>query len=65
LAAEEYDLEPAVAKPAIAALLSGIVSLLTQTRANGSPRQHAFLEDLSVDLVLGSLSRLHETRPRG
>jgi AcrR family transcriptional regulator len=63
LAADEYGLDPAVARPAIAMLLSGIVSLLTQARANRSPRHHAFLEDLFVEMVIGSLSRLQEAAP--
>jgi AcrR family transcriptional regulator len=58
LAGDEYDLDPAVAKPAIAALLSGIVSQLTQAQPSRSPRRHTFLEDLFVDVVLGALSLL-------
>jgi AcrR family transcriptional regulator len=63
LASEEYDLDPTVAKPAISMLLSGIVSLLTQARANRSARHHEFLEDLFVEMVIGSLERLHESTP--
>jgi AcrR family transcriptional regulator len=59
LAAEEYDLGLDVAKPAISLLLSGIVSLLTQARADRSARHHEFLEDLFVEMVIGSLERLH------
>jgi AcrR family transcriptional regulator len=64
LASAEFDLDASVAKPAISVLLAGIVSLLTQARADRSGRHRAFLEDLFVEMTVASLARL-ATEPPG
>ncbi len=62
LASEEFELDPSIAKPAIGVLLSGIVSLLTQTRSDHSADRQAFLEDLFVDMAVASLTSLTTRR---
>jgi AcrR family transcriptional regulator len=58
LAADEFALDPAMAKLAMSVLLSGIVSLLTQARADRTPGRQAFLEDVFVDMARASLTHL-------
>ena len=63
LASDEFELDPSIAKPAIGVLLSGIVSLLTQTRSDHIADRQAFLEDLFVDMAVASLTSLATTTP--
>jgi AcrR family transcriptional regulator len=64
LAVEDLGLDKAVARAALAILLSGIDSLLAQARASRSARHRDFLEDLFVDMTMASLARL-AARPPG
>ncbi len=65
LAAGEFELDPAVAEVAMSVLLSGIVSLLTQARADRSPDRQAFLEDVCVGMAHASLAHLEAGTPPG
>ena len=63
LAADEFALDPAVAKLAMSVLLSGIVPLLTRARADRTPGRQAFLEDVFVDMAGASLTHLAAVTP--
>jgi AcrR family transcriptional regulator len=58
LAAHEFGLDETTARPALGVLLSGLVSLLTQARADRSPAGRAAMEDVFVDLAMGGLRNL-------
>ena len=58
LASDEFGLDPTVARPAVSILLSGVVSLLTQARADRSPRHRAAIEETFVGLAVGGLRNL-------
>ena len=66
LAVAEFDLDAGVARPALTALLPGVLTLVTSERRPAAARRR-FLEDLSVELVVGALDRLRDgglTPPR-
>jgi AcrR family transcriptional regulator len=66
LAMTEFDLSKEQARAAIRILLTGVDSVLAQWHARPSVQQGRFLEDLYVDLVVGSLDRLaSQGRERG
>ncbi len=58
LATQEFGLAETTARPAVGILLSGMVSLLIQARADRSPTGRARLEDVFVDLAVGGLRNL-------
>ena len=58
LASDEFGLDPTVARPAVGVLLSGVVSLLSQARADRSPRHRAAVEQIFVGLAVGGLRNL-------
>jgi AcrR family transcriptional regulator len=58
LAMTEFGLSKEPARAAIRILLTGVDSVLAQWHARPSVQQARFLEDLYVDLVIGSLDRL-------
>jgi AcrR family transcriptional regulator len=62
LAVDELGLDEAVARPALAIVLSGINSVLAQA-AGSTAEQRAFLEDLYVSLALAGLRDLADRRP--
>ncbi len=62
LVVDELGMDEAVARPALAILLSGISSVLAQA-AGASVEQRAFLEDLYVSMALAGLRDLAGRRP--
>ncbi len=56
LAVQEYELDPATARAAMAVLLAGMPAVLVRARNHVDDR--ADLEDIYVDTVLGALARL-------
>jgi hypothetical protein len=66
LAMTEFGLSKEQARAAIRILLTGIDSVLAQWHARPSAQQGRFLEELYVDLVVGSLDGLaSQGRERG
>lgn len=63
LAGTEYGIDRRAARPAVAALLSGIVTILTQSRGGRGRARRVFLEDLFVDMATAALSRVAERSP--
>ena len=66
VAMTEFGLSKEQARASIRILLTGVDSVLAQWHARPSVQQGRFLEDLYVDLVVGSLDRLaSQGRRRG